>query len=52
MILRSYFSTDDDRLSALELIAPRLSDPSGRARFLDLFIYSEGKARASSYLGL
>lgn len=51
-ILRSYFSSDDDRLSALELIAPRLSDPSGRARFLDLFIYSEGKARASSYLGL
>ena len=51
-LLRTYFSTDEDRLSALELIAPKLSDQSARGRFLDLFTYSEGKARASYLLGL
>ena len=52
-LLSRYFSGDELRLQALELIAPQLNESkSSRARFLDLFTYAEAKSRASYLLRL
>ena len=52
-LLSHYFSGDELRLQALELIAPQLNESeASRARFLDLFTYAEAKSRASYLLRL
>ena len=52
-LLSRYFSGDELRLQALELIAPQLNESeASRARFLDLFTYAEAKSRASYLLRL
>lgn len=52
-LLSRYFSGDELRLQALELIAPQLNESeASRARFLDLFTYADAKSRASYLLRL
>ena len=51
--LLRYFTGDELRLQALELVVPQLNEgKASRARFLDLFTYAEAKSRASYLLRL